>query len=57
MFAILPQNQEFDFAEYFSDENNAYEEAIDWSIYLGGDVINIYEKENETYNLIAKVYA
>ena len=46
MFAILPQTEDFviDDAEYFNDEETAYDAAWDWSAELNGVRVNVYQE-------------
>jgi hypothetical protein len=55
MFAILPQTEGFilDDAEYFTDEESAYDSAWDWSAELNGVPVNVYQEGV----LISQVFA
>lgn len=55
MFAILPQTEGFilDDAEYFTDEESAYDSAWDLSAELNGVPVNVYQEGV----LISQVFA
>ena len=59
MFAILPTSTDFvkDDAEWFTDLEQAYDAAFDWSVELGGGQVNIYEQYGGKLNLYSKVFA
>lgn len=59
MFAILPQTNNFiwDDADYFTDEQSAYDSAWDWSAELHGVPVNVYKEQDFGYNVIAQVFS
>jgi hypothetical protein len=59
MFAILPQTEGFiwDDAEYFTDEETAYDSAWDWSAELDGVSVNVYRETSKGYDVVSQVFA
>ena len=50
MFAICPKSEPFGDAEIFSNEQDAYEEAMSWSVELHGATVLLYEWSEQIYN-------
>ena len=58
MFAILPtEGYHQDDAEWFTDLEQAYDAALDWSVDLHGSRVNVYEHYAGKMNKIAEVFA
>ena len=59
MFAILPTSEDFiqDDAEWFTDLEQAYDSALNWSVELDGGQVNIYESYGGKLKLNSKVFA
>ena len=59
MFAVLPISEDFckDDAEWFTDLEQAYDVAYDWSVDLSGCKVNIYESYGGKLNLYTTVFA
>lgn len=59
MFVVLPVGDDFvkDDAEWFTNLEEAYDVALDWSVELHGQMVNIYEHYSGKFNKIAEVFA
>ncbi len=59
MFAILPVSDDFcrDDAEWYTDLEQAYDSAFDWSVDLNGTVVNIYEEYQGNLRPLTSVFA
>jgi hypothetical protein len=59
MFAILPTSSAYikEDAEYYSDLEIAYESALDWSVELDGETVNVYETYGGKFNKLYAVFA
>ena len=58
MFAVLPKSEEFLFPEdatFWENENDAFEDALDWSVQLNGASVIVYKDNGECYDAISKV--
>lgn len=60
-YAILPQGNDYVWecdAQFFENETDAYDEAIQWSVELNGQLINLcHQASNGQWNVISQVYA
>ena len=59
MFAILPTSEDVceGDAKWFTDLEQAYNSALDWSVELHGERVNVYEVRRGKFNPIARVFA
>jgi hypothetical protein len=59
MFTILPTSGDFckDDAEWFTDLEQAYDSAFEWSVELHGATVNVYEHYAGKFKKIAEVFA
>ncbi len=59
MFVVLPTGDDFikDDAQWFGDLEFAYNSALDWSVELNGQCVNVYEHHGGKYIQVAKVWA
>jgi len=59
MFAVLPTSTDFckDDAEWYTDLDQAYDVAFDWSVQLSGDRVNIYEVYRGKFIKLTEVFA
>jgi hypothetical protein len=59
MFAVLPFGDDYikDDALFFDDLEDAYQEALDWSVQLDGRIVNVYEFYKGKFNNLAKAKA
>lgn len=60
-YAILPQGSDYIWesdAQFFENETDSYDEAIQWSVELNGQLINLCHRDsNGNWNVISQVYA
>lgn len=57
MFLVLPTSLPKDDAEWYTDLEQAYDVAYDWSAELHGEQVNIYEEYAGKLSLYSKVFA
>jgi hypothetical protein len=59
MFAVLPTSSDFckDDAEWYTDLEQAYDIAFDWSVELHGDRVNVYEVHQGKFIKVTEVFA
>lgn len=59
MFIVLPTSADFiqEDAEWFTDLEQAYDVAYDWSAELHGQRVNIYEFYAGKFNKLTEVFA
>ena len=57
MFLVLPTSLPKDDAEWYSDLEEAYDVAFDWSVELHGEQVNIYEQHAGKLTTVTQVYA
>jgi hypothetical protein len=59
MFAVLPTSNNFckDDAEWYTDLEHAYDVAFDWSVFLSGERVNIYEVRGGEFIKLTEVFA
>jgi len=59
MFAVLPTSTDFckDDAEWYTNLDQAYDVAFDWSVQLSGDRVNIYEVYRGKFIKLTEVFA
>ena len=59
MFAVLPTGEDYvqEDALFFIDLEDAYQEALDWSVQLDGRIVNVYEFYQGKFNNLTKAKA
>lgn len=57
MFLVLPTSLPKEDAEWYTDLEEAYDVAFDWSAELHGERVNIYEEYAGKLKVVTQVYA